>query len=69
MPSIEEIKKALETMDNDQLENFYINKIMPFDKRSMEEIIEENLRLKEEIKKMTWKVLFQTQIDKKRGPK
>ena len=67
MPSIEEIKKALETMDNDQLENFYINKIMPFDKRSMDEIIEENLRLKEEIKKMTWKVLFQTQIDKKRG--
>ena len=64
MPSIEEIKKALETMDNDQLENFYINKIMPFDKRSMEEIIEENLILKEEIKKITWKVLFQTQIDK-----
>mgnify|MGYP003132372089 CR=1 FL=1 len=69
MPSIKEIKKALKTMDNDQLENFYINKIMPFDKRSMNEIIEENLRLKEEIKKMTWKVLFQTQIDKKRGLK
>ncbi len=39
MPSIEEIKKALETMSDDQLENFYINKIMPFDKRSIKEII------------------------------
>jgi hypothetical protein len=39
MPSIKEIKKALETMNDNQLENFYINKIMPFDKRSIIEII------------------------------
>ena len=39
--TIKEIKNALKTMDQDQLELFYINRVLPWDKRSIKEIIKE----------------------------
>ena len=39
MPTINEIKKALETLSQSDLESYYVNRILPFDKRSMTEIV------------------------------
>ena len=41
--TIKQIKNALKTMDQDQIELFYINRVLPWDKRSMNEIIKERL--------------------------
>ena len=39
--TIKQIKNALKTMDQDQIELFYINRVLPWDKRSIKEIIKE----------------------------
>tara|TARA_R110002167_G_scaffold126507_2_gene307286 strand:- start:515 stop:661 length:147 start_codon:yes stop_codon:yes gene_type:complete len=39
--TLKEIKKAVETLNNTDGEIFYINYILPFDKRSINEIINE----------------------------
>lgn len=41
--TIKEIKNALKTMNQDQIELFYINRVLPWDKRSIKEIIKERL--------------------------
>lgn len=40
--TIKEIKNALKTMDQDQIELFYINRVLTWDKRSLNEIIKES---------------------------
>ncbi len=39
--TIKQIKNALKTMGQDQIELFYINRVLPWDKRSIKEIIKE----------------------------
>ena len=39
--TIKQIKNALKTMDQERLELFYINRVLPWDKRSIKEIIKE----------------------------
>ncbi len=41
--TIKQIKNALKTMDQDQIELFYINRVLTWDKRSLNEIIKERL--------------------------
>ncbi len=37
--TLKEIKKAVKTLNNTDREIFYINNILPFDKRSIKEIL------------------------------
>ena len=39
--TLKEIKKAVKTLNNEEGEIFYINHILPFDKRSIKEILNE----------------------------
>ena len=39
--TLKEIKKAVQTLNNTDGEKFYINNILPFDKRSIKEILNE----------------------------
>jgi pyruvate/2-oxoacid:ferredoxin oxidoreductase alpha subunit len=39
--TLKEIKKAVKTLNNEEGEIFYINNILPFDKRSINEILKE----------------------------
>ena len=39
--TIKQIKNALKTMNQERLELFYINRVLPWDKRSLNEIIKE----------------------------
>ena len=39
--TIKQIKNALKTMNNEQIEIFYLKYIFPWDKRSIKEIIKE----------------------------
>ena len=41
--TIKEIKNALKTIDQERLELFYINRVLPWDNRSMNQIIKERL--------------------------